>query len=78
MRIECWVLWAGLYRERVAPVRLEAGDVLVIPRGDEYWLGIDPKTPSTPDVDQTLGFMRLIASGPLPYVISAGSGGAQI
>jgi len=70
-------VWGGLYRAGAAPVKLEAGDVLVIPRGDAYWLGMEADKPAPPDVDQTLGFMRLVASGALPYVISVGAGGAR-
>jgi AraC-like DNA-binding protein len=68
-------VWGALYKGRVPPVRLDAGDIVVIPRGDAYWLGMDAETPGPPDLEQTLGFMRLIASGALPYVISAGAGG---
>ena len=70
-------LWGGLYRGRSAPVRLDAGDVVVIPHGDSYWLALDAHTPPAPNVEEMLGFMRLMASGALPYVVSVGGGGPQ-
>jgi AraC-like DNA-binding protein len=67
-------VWGGLYQGRDAPVRLEAGDVLVIARGDAYWLGMDPARPPPPDVPRTVGFMNAVASGLLPFVIATGDG----
>jgi AraC-like DNA-binding protein len=67
-------LWAAVYDGSSPPVRLDAGDVLVIPRGDPYWIGPDAQTPPEPDAEQVLGFLRLMASGALPFVISVGGG----
>jgi AraC-like DNA-binding protein len=69
-------LWAGLYQGQDAPVQLDAGDVLVVARGDAYWLGMDPDQPPQPDVERTVGFMNGIASGLLLFVISSGGAGA--
>ena len=69
-------LWGGLYQGRSSPVRLDAGDVLVVARGDAYWLGMDPDKPSQPDEERTVGFMNGIASGLLPFVISSGGAGS--
>ncbi len=66
-------VWGGLYERRSKPVRLVAGDVLVIPRGDAYWLSMEPETPPAPD-PKILGMMRLAASGGLPYVMPVGTG----
>ncbi len=67
-------VWGGLYKGADAPVRLDAGDVLVVARGDAYWVGMDPEKPTLPDVERTVGFLSGIAAGLLPVVIENGAG----
>ncbi|HLS55433.1 MAG TPA: AraC family transcriptional regulator [Zeimonas sp.] len=65
--------WAGV--EGTAPVRLEAGDVLVVPHGDAYFLADpDPATTEARDVD-SVAFFREMAAGRLPAVVTAGGNG---
>lgn len=65
--------WAGL--RDGTPERFEAGDVLVIPHGDAYFL-CDP-----PDAERTYGprdavvFFEQMAAGRLPTLVSTGGGG---
>jgi AraC-like DNA-binding protein len=68
-------LWAGLYGDgRLVP--LDAGDILVIPRGDSYFLGLDREVPPPPDTAMVLGFMTRLASGQMPFLIPNGGGRA--
>jgi len=65
--------WAGI--EGRAPVRLDAGDVLVVPHGDAYFLAEpDPAKTAASEAD-TVGFFREMAAGRLPSVVDAGGGG---
>lgn len=65
--------WAGI--EGMAPVRLEAGDVFVVPHGDAYFLAEpDPATTVARDPD-SVGFFREMAAGRLPAVVTAGGDG---
>jgi AraC-like DNA-binding protein len=67
--------WGGLLGE--APVRFEPGDVVVFPRGDGYYFSIARQAAVTPDLGQSLGFMRGMKDGRLPFVIEGGGGGAD-
>jgi AraC-like DNA-binding protein len=67
--------WGGLLDG--PQVRLEAGDVIVFPRGDGYFMSFTRQQPTPPDVDQAFGFMRGMSSGQLPFSISFGGGGAE-
>jgi AraC-like DNA-binding protein len=60
-----------------APVRLEAGDVIVVPHGHEYALMSEPglRTGFTPD--QTLGWFRDMSMGLMPFVVKEGGGGPE-
>jgi AraC-like DNA-binding protein len=66
----CW----GTVRGET-PVRLEAGDVLVLPRGDAYAMSMTPAIPAGPDRPAVLAFMRQMAAGQLPFTISEGGRG---
>jgi AraC-like DNA-binding protein len=68
-------LWAGLYAAQ-ALVPLEAGDILVIPRGDSYFIGLEREVPPPPDAPMVLGFMTRLARGELPWVVPNGGGRA--
>ena len=63
----CW----GAVREDPA-VRLEAGDVLVLPHGDAYAMSTSPDARGGPDRAEVLGFMRQMAAGQLPFVVTEG------
>jgi len=67
--------WAGLYQG--APVRLEAGDVLVFPHGDSYYIGLERAIPGAPDVQAVIGYLRAISTGQLPFAMSNGGGGPE-
>jgi AraC-like DNA-binding protein len=68
--------WAGLPDgERV---RIDAGDVLVLPRGDRYFMSNDGGAPtSAPDLPGTIAFLRGVATGHLPFAIASGGGGPE-
>jgi AraC-like DNA-binding protein len=57
-----------------APVRLEAGDAIVLPHGDAYVLSSAPSISSSLTPDQTLTWFRQMAAGQLPSVVEEGSG----
>jgi AraC-like DNA-binding protein len=67
--------WGGLVDE--PPVRLEAGDVLVLPRGDAYFISTAPDVPRRADLTAEIAFLRDMAAGRLPFVVKDGGGGAQ-
>jgi AraC-like DNA-binding protein len=69
---ECWGMVQG-----EAPVRLEAGDVLVLPRGDAYAMSMTPGRPAGPDRQTVLAFMRQMAAGHLPFTVREGGAGAD-
>jgi AraC-like DNA-binding protein len=69
----CWCVLPG-----ELPVRVEAGDVLVIPHGDRYLLstGRRPEDLEAP-LDEILAAFRQLASGELPFVVEEGGGGPE-
>jgi AraC-like DNA-binding protein len=67
--------WAGLRGE--PPERFGAGDVLVVPHGDAYFLADPPDAEATYGLDDAVSFFRRMAAGDLPSVVSEGGGGAQ-
>ena len=69
---ECWGMVQG-----ETPVRLEAGDVLVLPRGDAYAMSMTPARPDGLDRKTVLAFMRQMAAGHLPFTVSEGGAGAD-
>ena len=62
--------WGGVRED--AAVRLEAGDVLVLPHGDAYAMSTSPDARGGPDRAEVLGFMRQMAAGQLPFVVTEG------
>ena len=66
----CWCETPG--RE---PLRLEAGDVIVVPHGHAYALTSEPGLRTGFTADETLGWFRSMALGQLPFVVSEGGGG---
>ncbi len=66
----CWAAVSG--RE---PVRLETGDVLVLPHGDPYVISSDPVAVSPEHRAEAIEFFRQMAAGDLPPVVREGGGG---
>ena len=65
--------WAGL--AGAPPERFEAGDVLVIPHGDAYYLADPPAAERTYGFEEALTFFRRMAAGNLSStVFEAGNG----
>ena len=67
--------WAGL--RDGAPVRVEAGDVLVFPHGDPYVMSIARDMRGGPDQDEILAFFRQLAAGELPFTVREGGSGSE-
>ena len=67
--------WGGVRED--AAVRLEAGDVLVLPHGDAYAMSTGPDARGGPDRAEVLGFMRQMATGQLPFVVTEGGAGGE-
>jgi AraC-like DNA-binding protein len=65
--------WAALRGQE--PVRLEAGDVFVVPHGDAYMMASAPDLRSTLPPDAVLGFFRDMATGSAPLEVIEGGGG---
>jgi AraC-like DNA-binding protein len=66
--------WGGLLDG--APVRLDAGDVVVFPRGDGYYMSAEPR-PYAPNPERAFAFMRGMKGGKLPFVVPMGGGGTE-
>jgi AraC-like DNA-binding protein len=68
--------WGALVGE--SPVRLEAGDILLLPHGDAYWISSSEQTrpASQLEMESSLHFFRQMAAGELPFVVEEGGGGA--
>jgi AraC-like DNA-binding protein len=54
------------------PIRLEAGDVLLVPHGDAYQLASRRGLRTGWSLEQTLGWFREMAAGRLPFVVTEG------
>ncbi|PDT45113.1 AraC family transcriptional regulator [Sinorhizobium fredii] len=65
--------WAGL--AGAPPERFEAGDVLVVPHGDAYYLADPPTAERTYDFEEALTFFRRMAAGELPSTVFEGCNG---
>jgi AraC-like DNA-binding protein len=65
--------WAGL--RGAAPERFEAGEVIVVPHGDAYFLADPPDAQASYDGTQAVTFFRRMAAGELPSVLAEGGGG---
>lgn len=51
-----------------------AGDVIVFPHGDAYLMESEPGVPPELDTAATLAFLREMAAGRLPFVVTEGGG----
>jgi AraC-like DNA-binding protein len=67
--------WANL-RDN-PPVRLQAGDVLVVPHGDTYVMSSAPAMRPEASADAVLSFFRQMVAGSAPSVIAEGGGGPE-
>ena len=69
--------WGGLVGQK--PIRLEAGDILLIPRGAAYVMGSSAGgcRRAAIDEEEAIGFFRAMAAGELPFVIEDGGGGPE-
>ena len=60
--------WAAAEGEE--PLRLETGDILVLPRGDSYKIASSPQYPSDEDVANSIELFKSMAEGNFQSVIS--------
>ena len=68
--------WAGL---RDAPSEpFETGDVLVVPHGDAYYLADSPTSQAAYGPQEAVEFLRGMAAGELPSVVSEGGEGGEL
>ena len=67
--------WGGLLDG--PPVRLEAGDVLVFPRGDGYFMSLPRQERVVLEPARALAFMTGMAAGQLPLQVHDGGGGSD-
>ena len=67
--------WAGLSGE--APQPMQAGDILLVPQGDPYFLAAPVDAPQRYSDDDAVDFFRRMAAGELPTVINEGSSGEK-
>ena len=65
--------WAAVRGE--TPVRLEAGDVLVVPHGDAYVMASAPNLRSELPSEAVLQFFREMAAPSAPRLVTEGGGG---
>jgi AraC-like DNA-binding protein len=59
------------------PLRLETGDVLVVPHGHAYQLASACGLRTGWTLDDALGWFRAMANGHLPFVVTEGGDGAE-
>lgn len=67
--------WAGL--RDAPPERFEAGDVLVVPHGDAYYLADPPGTEVAYGPAEAVAFFRSMAAGKLPSIVREGGDGVE-
>jgi AraC-like DNA-binding protein len=65
--------WAGLMG--APPQHLEAGDVLVVPHGDAYYLADPPEAERTYGHAEAVSFFREMAAGRMPSTVIEGGDG---
>lgn len=68
----CWAVVSGS-----EPVRLESGDILLVPNGDAYAISDQPRPPSDSDIEPARQFFSMMAAGELPLVIVDGGEGPE-
>ena len=57
------------------PIRLETGDILVLPQGDAYKIADTPQFPSAADEQSSIRFFSAMAAGEVPPVVVDGGAG---
>ncbi len=67
--------WGAMMGE--TPVRLEAGDILVLPHGDPYSMSSAPGMHDEGGPELALSFFRSMAARALPLVLTEGGGGPE-
>lgn len=67
--------WAAVSGEE--PVRLETGEILVVPHGDAYVISSAPVPAASEHDDSEVEFFRRMAAGELPPVVRGGGGGEE-
>jgi len=67
--------WAGL--GNALPERFEAGDVLVVPHGDAYYLADPCDAEAAYDHEEAVAFFRSMAAGELPSIVREGGHGPE-
>jgi AraC-like DNA-binding protein len=68
----CWCESRGQ-----APLRLERGDVLVVPHGDAYQLASTCGLRTGWSSEDALGWFRAMAEGRLPFIVTEGGSGPE-
>ncbi len=68
----CWCESPGQ-----APLRLETGDVLVVPHGHAYQLASACGLRTGWSIDDALSWFRAMAGGQLPFVVTEGGSGSE-
>ena len=68
----CWCESPGF-----APLRLETGDVLIVPHGHAYQLASACGMRTGWTLDDALGWFRAMANGHLPFVVTEGGDGSE-
>jgi hypothetical protein len=59
------------------PVRLETGDVLLVPHGDRYQLASACGLRTGSSLEEALGWFQAMATGRLPFVVTEGGNGPE-
>lgn len=59
------------------PLRLEAGDVLIVPHGHAYQIASECGLRTGWSIDDALGWFRAMAVGQLPFVVTEGGDGSE-
>jgi AraC-like DNA-binding protein len=72
MQGACWATLRDL-----PPIRLDAGDIFVVPHGDPYVMSSGPGMRSEAPADAALSFFREMAAGSVPSVVTEGGGGPE-
>ncbi len=65
--------WAAVPGE--PPLRLNTGDILVLPRGDAYKIASEPQYPTATETAASIDFFRRMAAGEIPPVVTTGGEG---
>jgi AraC-like DNA-binding protein len=71
-RGSCWCEIEGQ-----SPVRVAAGDVIIIPHGDAYALSSVAGLRPSIALEEGLAWFRQMAAGQMPFVVTEGGGGAE-